>query len=117
MLTYPEDPCVKALILSIVYLKVGCGLWGSDNFNHIRKEGKDPHICKAWGRVLGGTCSLLAFSAPRPERCLLLKTPVYSRSSGVHSQDRQEASKLQYSNVLSFVPEVFKVHEMYFEFC
>lgn len=91
---------------------------GSENFNHIRKQGRDPHICKAWERVLRGTCSLLAFSASRPERCLLLKTPVYSRDSDVHSQDRQEeASQLQHSNVLSFISEVFKVHEMCFEFC
>lgn len=89
----------------------------SENFNHIRIEGRDPHICKAWGRVLRGAYCLLASSAPRPERCLLLKTSVYSRYSGVHSQDRQDASQLQYSHVLSFISEVFKVHEMCSEFC
>lgn len=90
---------------------------GSENFNHIRKGGRDPHICKASGRVLGGAYGLLASSAPRPERCLLLKTLVYNRHSGVHSQDRQGASQLQYSHALSFISEVFKVHEMCFEFC
>lgn len=32
-------------------------------------------------------------------------------------QPRQEASQLQHSSVLSFISEVFKVHEMCFEFC